>query len=108
MVAARRADATIALQRVAAAQEQYFFTHNEYTDNAGNELGLGTGGVINSNEGYYSIAITPAGSNSTYTLTATPVAGSVQERDTDCASITLEHTGAKGSSPKGVDVCWRR
>lgn len=108
MMSSRRTDATTMLQRVATAEEQYFFTHNTYTDNANDELGLGTGGVIKSNEGYYTIAITPAGSNAVYKLTATPVNGGIQAKDSDCTSFVLEHTGKRDSSPKPIETCWRR
>jgi type IV pilus assembly protein PilE len=108
MMSSRRTDATTMLQRVAAAEEQHFFTNNTYTDNADGELGLpGTDGNITSSEGYYTIAITDV-TDSSYTLTATPVDGGVQANDTDCVSFTLDQTGKRGSSPKAFDACWRR
>lgn len=41
-----------------------------------------------------------------YQLIATPVAGSAQAGDTDCSTLCLSSTGLRGSSPKGVGVCW--
>ena len=107
MMSSRRTDATTMLQRVATAEEQYFFAHSAYTDNANNELGLGEGGVIKSSEGYYTIAITDV-TSSAYKLTATPVDGGVQSKDSDCTSFGLNQTGQKTSSPKAFETCWRR
>ena len=47
---------------------------------------------------------------STYTLTATPVAGTVQAKDTGCASFVLDHKGNKSAknsaATDATDKCW--
>lgn len=45
-------------------------------------------------------------STADYQLIAKPVTASPQAQDTDCATLCLSSTGLRGSSPKGVDVCW--
>lgn len=46
----------------------------------------------------------------TFTLTATPAAGSTQLKDKDCASIALDHKGKKSAqnslAADTTDVCW--
>lgn len=50
---------------------------------------------------FYTLAVTaPSSSPPTFTLTATPIAGSAQARDLGGAALTLNQTGAKG--PGGV------
>ncbi len=57
-----------------------------------------------SEEGYYSLVANRQ--TQTYTLTAVPVAGSRQENDTDCGSLSITATGEKNASgAKGPD-CW--
>ena len=41
-----------------------------------------------------------------FTLTATPVAGSVQTGDTDCAALTLTSIGIKDATGNEIDRCW--
>ena len=43
---------------------------------------------------------------SSFTLTATPVAGEPQANDTDCTTLTLTNTGIKGGSGADVSQCW--
>lgn len=100
----RRADAKVVLTDAAAREERWFTENNAYTTNV-NNLG-GSGGTLYSEEGYYNITVSNAacGDTSCFMLTATPVAGGVQVSDTDCATLTLSHTGAKGST--GGGNCW--
>lgn len=55
--------------------------------------------TVDSEEGYYQVGVSTAAS--TFTLTCSAVSGTVQEQDTECAAMSLEHTGAR--SP---DECW--
>jgi len=62
---------------------------------------------IVSDRGYYSIGAT-ARTATTYTLTATRVAGTAVASDAACGNFTLTQTGAKGVT--GTDTaanCWR-
>lgn len=95
---ARRADGKEILMRMAAAQERYFTNMNRYATMA--ELGLGT----SSEKGYYTVSVTRANGNQTYTLTATP--GGVQAAD-KCKNLTLTNTGAKDKSgDESNGKCW--
>jgi type IV pilus assembly protein PilE len=58
----------------------------------------------------YTIALNPA-TTSSFTLTATPKAGTPQVGD-KCGNFTLTNTGVRGASPltmgATVDECWRK
>jgi type IV pilus assembly protein PilE len=43
---------------------------------------------------------------SSFTLTATPVAGEPQANDADCTTLTLTNTGGKGGSGADASECW--
>ena len=43
---------------------------------------------------------------SSFTLTATPVAGEPQASDADCTTLTLTNTGVKGGSGADASECW--
>jgi len=57
-----------------------------------------------SENGYYTLVGTPTAT--TYTISAVPVAGRSQAADTDCATLTYEHTGATGATGTNPDLCW--
>jgi len=102
---ARRADAKSALLDAAQREERFFTENNQYTAT------LGTGGLnlsATTTDGYYTLAITNAAANaagriSTYTITATPVAGTTQEKDTACAAFSMNQIGVK--CVKGGSYC---
>lgn len=108
----RRADAKESLTRIAALQERYFFTKNDYGTAA--QLGVAN----TSTEGYYTINIytTPGtntgqcGSDPCYRIVATPVAMGPQAADTKCAIFALNHIGQKSAKDSGdadrTDECW--
>ena len=54
---------------------------------------------------YYNISAS-AMTNTTFTLTATPVAGQPQANDTDCTTLTLTNTGVKGATGADTSECW--
>jgi type IV pilus assembly protein PilE len=41
-----------------------------------------------------------------FTFTATPVAGEPQANDADCTTLTLTNTGVKGGSGADASECW--
>jgi len=104
----RRADARVALQEAAARQERIYAETNTYS-NTISKLVTNADGV-SSPEGYYTITATLSCSrtvggttyNSCFDLTAT--AKGLQANDTECATLTLSHTGKKGST--GGGTCW--
>lgn len=93
----QRADAKTALMTAAHTLERCYTEYNAYNNAACPALSA------TSSEGYYSIAATTLTANS-FTLTATPIAGSVVN-DTDCTAFTLNNTGARASTPAGSQ-CW--
>lgn len=94
---AQRADAKTALMTAAQSLERCFTEYNAYNDASCPALSA------SSSEGYYSIAATTLTATS-YTLTATPISGSVVH-DTDCATFTLDNKGVQASTPAG-NQCW--
>ena len=93
----QRSDAKAALLAAAHSLERCFTEYNTY-NNAGCPALSAT-----SSEGYYSIAATTLTATS-YTLTATPIGGSVVG-DTECATFTLDNKGVQASTPAG-NQCW--
>jgi len=101
----RRADAKSALLDAAQREERVFTENNQYTAT------LGTGGLnlsATTTDGYYTLAITNAAANaagriSTYTITATPVAGTTQAKDTTCSAFSVNQIGVK--CVKGGSYC---
>jgi type IV pilus assembly protein PilE len=64
--------------------------------------------VTTSQEGYYTIAISPAAPTSTYTLVATPVAGGAQANDAACTSLSVTNANLKSSTGSGsTNTCWQ-
>ncbi|MGB5201339.1 MAG: type IV pilin protein, partial [Sedimenticolaceae bacterium] len=101
----RRADAKVALQTIAMAQERFFTINGEY---AGNLSTLQVSPDIQggaSDEGYYTITLTLAGAdNEQFSVTAD--AAGPQTDDTDCAQFTINHQGVKTATDGGGTNCW--
>jgi type IV pilus assembly protein PilE len=108
----RRADGQREILLIAAQLEKFFTQCKSYRTDANNIPPIPTGsinacdglGVQNLTSSYtFQLATT----NSTYTITAQPAGGQLQ--DLDCLNLTLNHTGVKGQSgPNTRDRCWRR
>lgn len=102
----KRTDATSGLLQLAQRLERCYTQYNSYT-----HANCPATPVI-SPEGEYSIAI--ARTQTTFTLTATPVAGGSQQGDDKCATYTYSHTGQKLAYKTGAlnaanlhtDYCW--
>jgi len=105
---ANRTDATVALLRLAAAQEKFYMQNNTYTANlaAAPPLGLG---IPNTEANLYQLAVANADANG-FTATATALAGQLD--DTDCRSFSIDQQGTKtAATAGGADnsaECWRR
>lgn len=117
----RRADAKEALTRAAAAQERYFFTHNQYAGTMA-ALGLQTTSV----EGHYTIVFADpdnmdgtnkiqckVGTSPAYPcfkLTAVAAVGGSQAKDVDCKTFAISQTGKKQAYATGTTdttaKCW--
>jgi type IV pilus assembly protein PilE len=97
-----RAEAQIALADLAARMEHYYSENNHsYSGATLNKLGV----TKITEHGFYTLAITHL-SATTYTLEAKP-AGIQAQRDTACATLTLNQLGQKGKTGIGdLKECW--
>ena len=113
----RRTEARNYLVELAAREERYFATQSGYTNGASNMGYSGWGSGYPVGSGYYFInqPIIPdpkAGANAppSYSLNAQPVAGKGQDKDTTCASFTIESNGTRsskdGSGNDTSGTCW--
>lgn len=111
VIRANRTEASAALLRAAAAQERFYLQNNTYAENAdltaASPAGLGLARTTES--GYYTLTIANDDPLVDFTVTATPVAGGGMADDADCATLTVDQSGARGAtgSPDAVTRCWR-
>lgn len=109
----RRTEARTALLDIAGREERLFSTTNTYSS-VPSDLGYGASGAtfpMAIASGYYRVSVVvTAGPPATFTLTATPVSGKGQDKDTPCASFTVVQTGRQTAKNKaGADAttaCW--
>jgi len=97
----RRVDAITILSEVAGEQQRFLSENNRYAKNMV-EMGYPQDPLI-SEEGYYSVSVENP-TDTSFILSATPVAGEAQAGDTECGTFTLNSGGVKDSA-NGVD-CW--
>ena len=100
---AHRTDAKAALMRLAANQERFYIQNHTYGADV-TALGFPT---ALSEHGAYAIAVTAADASS-FSATATPVAGGDfdQTSDADCTSFTFNSSGAKTATGARAATCW--
>jgi len=113
----RRTEAKTALLDLASREERFNSTNTGYTDAPGN-LGYAGAFPIAVGSNYYTIQVcvsatlpctADAGTGAAYLLTATPVTGRGQDKDTQCGSFTLDSTGLQnvtGSASGSPSTCW--
>ena len=111
----RRTDARSALLDLASREERYYSMQNAYSSTA-TDLGY-TAWPQTVGSGYYqlsqpaNISAATATTPATFTLTAVPIAGKGQDKDTDCQSFVVTQTGQETSTNgAGVDssaTCWK-
>jgi type IV pilus assembly protein PilE len=103
----KRTDAQTALTRTSTNLERFFGANSSYTTDV-TQLGLVVaGGVGYSDERLYVISIAggATGIASSYTVTATAVADTMQADDTGCTVLTVNSLGQR--TPNPVDTkCW--
>jgi type IV pilus assembly protein PilE len=89
----RRTEARTALLDIAAREERLFSTTNGYSATA-SALGYNGTFPMTVASGYYSVSITiDAGPPAKFTLTASPVSGKGQDKDSQCNTFTVEESG---------------
>ena len=111
----RRTEARNYLVELASREERYYATQNAYTSTASNlgYAGFGSANPVGSGYYYISTPSVPDPNNTSqpsYSLTALPVTGKGQDKDTYCASFTVESNGKRTAlNSSGVDdssYCW--
>lgn len=103
----RRADAKVALENIALAQERFYTANGFYAASlASLQISAQLQGGA-SDEGYYNIGVAfTGGNNQTFTVTAQPDSSGSQAGDASyCSSFTVDHLGAKGSTGSATN-CW--
>lgn len=101
LAAARRADATLALERIQIAQEQHRALHGLYASDLA-ALGSGT----SSGEGLYQVSL-ERGHGDAYVAVARARSDGPQAADTTCGEITIrveQGFATLGPTPR----CWNR
>lgn len=103
----RRVDGQNLLTTIAAAEERYYNSFNQYTASI---TGAAPGGLgfstANSDRGYYGATVALGAGNLTYTLTAAPVPGQAQAKD-QCQNLTFDNTQTKAfSGDQSNGACW--
>lgn len=100
----RRADAKIALQSVASAQERFYTLAGRYTANLSSLQVSSDVQGGDSDQGYYDISLAVAGADSEqFTATADVASGGSQSNDSGCAQFTIDELGARGATSGN---CW--
>lgn len=94
-----RAEAQAQMMDIAARQGQFLIDNRAYAASVA-ALGVSIPSSVSSK---YTIAIATDAAPPTFTITATPVAGSSQASDT-CGRLILNSAGAK--SVTGTGTCW--
>lgn len=100
IIDANRTDGRKALTENAAALEKCKALYGAY-----NHANCAAVVQTPSESGYYTITV--GSTNTTFTLTATPVVGQPQANDIDCTSLTLTNTGMEGGTGANAAAeCW--
>ncbi|MGD2170925.1 MAG: type IV pilin protein [Gammaproteobacteria bacterium] len=98
VIASNRTEGRSALQTAAGTLEKCRSLYGSYNNANCNYADF------TSESGLYDI--TSAIAATSFTLTATPVAGGGQADDTDCTTMTLTNTGVKGGTGADSTECW--
>lgn len=117
---ARRADAKVALMKLAQLQEAYFSNNNRYAITLAELLtsspeGFSSivGTTAQSPQNYYTLTLTPgAVATRSFTLTAAPYGDMITREgkmSVSCKGLTMDSTGQRGISGGGtgsIQDCW--
>ncbi|MDB6107650.1 MAG: pilE1 [Gammaproteobacteria bacterium] len=109
----RRTEARMALLDLASREERFMSTQNSYTASAAN---LGYSALpTNVGSGYYAlqapvVVAATATAPATFTVSALPVTGGGQDKDTSCAVFKVDSTGKQSSTDSSntdsTTTCW--
>jgi type IV pilus assembly protein PilE len=98
VIASNRTEGRSALQTAAGTLEKCRSLYGTYNNANCNYADF------TSETGLYDVTSVIAASS--FTLTATPVAGGRQADDSDCTTMTLTNTGVKGGTGADSTECW--
>jgi type IV pilus assembly protein PilE len=115
----RRTDAKTALLDLAGREERYFSINNGlyttslaslgYGATATFPISVGSSGEYQITSANFSVTAGTTTTVATFSITATPTAGTDQAKDTNCATFTITNTGAQtstNSSGTATTNCW--
>ncbi|MEN9847984.1 MAG: hypothetical protein RL368_724 [Pseudomonadota bacterium] len=115
---ARRADAKVALMKLAQLQEAFFSNNNRYAITLAELLTSSSEGFLNikgvtaqSPQNYYTLTLNPATARN-FTLTATPYGDMItreEKASPSCKGLSIDSTGQRGVSGEGtgsIQDCW--
>lgn len=120
---ARRTDAKTALLDLATREQRYFSVNNGFTASPQNLAYGGAGATfpLTVGSGYYSVNVSvpaaapdPNAANvaaPSFSFVATPVAGTTQANDTDCAAFEVDSSGYQAAQNSAnadtTTTCWQ-
>lgn len=106
MIKARRSAAAGCLQEAAQYMERFHTTNMSYLSAAGAAPTLPACSTDVSN--FYTVSLA-ASTATSFSITAVPISGKAQARDTECATLTIDQRGvrsASGSLSSTPAKCW--
>jgi type IV pilus assembly protein PilE len=108
VIKTRRTEAQRALLDLANRLERNYLNASppSYTQDM-KKLGYTALSDVLTPDGYYRLSVTQADSDG-YTIQAVPVAGTLQAKDTDCMTLTLDSTGKRSATGRNPSVCWQK
>ena len=108
----RRTDAMRDLMELASRQERFYAQNSVYTADIATEFGLNLRRTT-SEEEHYNLSViqctrdgTTLSLDNCYVLQATPLPGSDQEKDTNCAILRVDALGERTATGTQGDKCW--
>jgi type IV pilus assembly protein PilE len=109
----RRTDAKTAVLDLASREERYYASTNAYSTDPvalGYSTTAGATFPQTVGSGYYQVTVAPGAAAPSYIVTATPVAGSPQLKDSSCQSFSVTNTGVQSSlnsaGASSTATCW--
>ncbi len=100
VISANRTEARSALNATSGSLEKCRSLYGSY-----NHANCNVVLPFDTENNYYRVSATAIAAT-TFTLTATPIAGGPQAGDTDCTTLTLTNTGVKGGTGADATECW--
>ncbi len=102
--ASNRTEGRSALSQAAGSLEKCKSLYGVYNDNTNCGAVGDLAATYTTETGLYTVSAALAAT--TFTLTATPVAGEAQASDADCTTMTLTNTGVKAGTGAVPADCW--